>query len=375
MDRVIGAGASCGINEEFGLSAGVRSILVVKRDKVGDLLLATPMLRLLRQAFPAASIEVLASDYNAWVLHGHNAVDRIWEYPRVRAAGRLRVGAAISQAALFLRLRARRFDVAIAANGEDSPRATNRALAVAARCTIAYSSRTSRRLLALPPPAEGHECERLAGLLAPLGVRVQSFGVRVDGFGVRVEADPTSTPTPKGMNPDWTPSEPALTSAREWLKKQGLEPGGYVVIGLGARRPSRQPSAAQVRRWTGAAARAGLATVFMWTPGRGRGDYPGDDDAAQAVLDDRPATLHPFRGPLQPAAALSWLARKSLFPDSGLMHLAAASPGGVVGLFADTARSPPPGRWGPRGPNAHVLVALHTVEELRDEDVLAALLG
>lgn len=324
---------------------------MVKRDKVGDLLLATPMLRALRSAFPAARIEVLASDYNAWVVEGHAAVDRLWRYDRARIAGRLRPLAALAQVGLLLRLRSSGFDVAIAANGEDSPRATRRAVAVGARHTIAYSTARMRGLThPLPPPASGHECERIAGLLAPLGI------------------------ARAGGEPDWKPAPAALAQAREWLAAQGLAPGRFVVVGLGARRAARQPSAQQVLRWARAARDRGLSTVFMWTPGRGRGDYPGDDEAAQAVLAAAPAGLHPFRGPLQPAAAIAWLARRSLFPDSGLMHLAAASPGGVVGLFADVGRSPPPDRWGPCGARSDCLVARDHVAELGDDVVLAALL-
>jgi ADP-heptose:LPS heptosyltransferase len=352
MVRPPDGGPSCGNNEDFAPIADPRSILVVKRDKVGDLLLATPMLRALREGFPMARIEVLASDYNAWVVEGHPAVDRLWRYDRVRVAGRPRPGALLTQAILHLRLAGRRFDVAIAANGEDSPRATRRALAVAARHTIAYAARPGWRLThALAPPQRGHEIERMAGLLAPFRLQARERA------------------------PDWRPRPAALDAAHEWLAARRLVPRRYVVIGLGARRPARQPSPAQVLRWTAAAAAAGAETVFMWTPGRGRGDYPGDDEMAQAVLAAALPSLHPFRGPLQPAAALAWLARRSLFPDSGLMHLAAASPGGVVGLFADVRRAPPPERWAPRGVAAEHLVAGESVADLRDEDVLAALLG
>ena len=40
-------------------------VLVVKRDKLGDLLLATPMLAHLRASLPQAQIHLLANDYNA----------------------------------------------------------------------------------------------------------------------------------------------------------------------------------------------------------------------------------------------------------------------------------------------------------------------
>jgi ADP-heptose:LPS heptosyltransferase len=88
------------------------------------------------------------------------------------------------------------------------------------------------------------------------------------------------------------------------------------------------------------------------------------------VLDARVPWIHPFRGPIHPALGLIWNARTSLFPDSGLMHFAAASPGGVLGFFAETDVSPSPTNWGPRGPRATYLEAEKSVAELRDDVVL-----
>lgn len=80
------------------------------------------------------------------------------------------------------------------------------------------------------------------------------------------------------------------------MRERGLAPGGFVMLGLGARRAVRQPSARQIARWTAWwHARYGLATLFVWTPGR-RDDpvYPGDDDIAESVLQLRLPALHPF---------------------------------------------------------------------------------
>jgi heptosyltransferase-3 len=43
-------------------------ILIIKRDKIGDMLLVTPMLQHLRQSLPHATIDFLANDYNYFVL-------------------------------------------------------------------------------------------------------------------------------------------------------------------------------------------------------------------------------------------------------------------------------------------------------------------
>jgi ADP-heptose:LPS heptosyltransferase len=114
----------------------------------------------------------------------------------------------------------------------------------------------------------------------------------------------------------------------------------------------------------------------MWTPGKaGDPRYPGDDALAQPLIDAASRglapQLHPFRGPIAEALGLIWGARTSLFPDSGLMHFAAASPGGVIGFFADTGVSPGPAQWAPRGAKATWLEATHSVGELPDDQVYA----
>jgi hypothetical protein len=105
----------------------------------------------------------------------------------------------------------------------------------------------------------------------------------------------------------------------------------------------------------------------MWTPGASDDPlYPGDDAVAQPVLDAAAPHIHPFRGPIKEALGLVWGARTSVFPDSGLMHFAAASPGGVLGLFAESDVSPGPVNWAPRGPRAVWLEARKAVAELPD---------
>lgn len=339
--------------------AGLK-ILVIKRDKLGDLLLTTPLLIHLRTALPWAQIHLLANDYNAWVVADEPSIDQRWIYRRVRHGGRVDLKAAWDILMQNRRLRAQRFDAAIVANGSCSPRAIERALAVGATRVIAYvdpahAARASYRRLTdpLPERAGMHEVDRLLAMAVPLGV-----------------APPAHAPDPRYRLPARCAAE-----ARKWIAGQGLDVGRYVVIGLGARRAKKQPAKGQVIAWSRRLKEEhGLDTVFMWTPGRsGDPRYPGDDDVAQPVLDEHVPWIRPFRGPVQPAVGLIWHARTSIFPDSGLMHFAAASPGGVLGLFAEAAVSPPPSQWAPRGSKAAYLEAQHSVSELSDEQVFAAL--
>ena len=335
-------------------------ILIVKRDKIGDLLLTTPMLSHLRASLPRAEIHLLANDYNAWVVADHPAIDRRWIYRRSRVGRRVRPLAAVQGAIQALQLRAQGFDWVIVANGSESHRAIRRGVMTGARRVVAYAADPAKYPRLTDPLAARtgrHESDLLLDMLAPLGVIAPSTM----------------------LYPQFRLSAAAQDFALGWLAGQGLRPGGYVVLGLGARRAKKQPDTAQVLRWSAHLRQAfGLDTVFMWTPGRSDNPlYPGDDDVAEPVLAAGAPQLHPFRGAIEPALGLIWNARASIFPDSGLMHFAAASPGGVVGLFADTSVSPHPDQWGPRGPRARWLEADISVSELSDAqlfDQLAPLL-
>lgn len=331
-------------------------LLVIKRDKLGDLLLTTPVFAHLRATRPDVEIHLLANDYNAWVVADDPHIDRRWIYRRVRTGNRVSVGAAIESALLGWRLRREHFDVALVANGAESPRAIARGVSIGARRVIACVAPGHRfaRLTDPLPERDGmHETDRMLAMLAPLGIPM-----------------PTRT-----LYPQYRLPAAAGREAEAWLAARDLAPRGYVVIGLGARRAKKQPTRDQILRWAARFAEDhGLATVFMWTPGKSDNPlYPGDDEVAQPVLDARSPHVHPFRGPILPAIALVWNARTSIFPDSGLMHFAAASPGGVLGLFAETNVSPPPSQWGPRGPRAAWLEARRSVSELTDDTVFATL--
>jgi len=331
-------------------------ILVLKRDKIGDLLLGTPLLARLKAALPRVETHLLANDYNAWVATGNPHVDRVWAYRRVRHGGRVGVGAAWDWLWQRRALRRERFDWVIVANGDESPRAIRRGLSLRGVRTVARCADASKYpglTDPLPQDAASHEIDRLLGLLAPLGI---------------------SAGQPAGPPSYVLPAASAAFTTR-WLAERSLTRGQYVVLGLGARRPKKQPSSAQVLRWSAhIRQRWGLDTVLMWTPGKSADPrYPGDDAVAQPLVDAASRglapQLHLFRGPIAEALGLIWGARTSLFPDSGLMHFAAASPGGVLGFFADTGVSPAPAQWAPRGAKAAWLEAPMSVSDLPDEPV------
>lgn len=331
-------------------------VLIVKRDKLGDLLLTTAVFAHLKAARPDAEIHLLANDYNAWVARDDPALARIWVYPRVRHDGHVRPAAVFAQLPLAWKLRRASFDWAIAMGGEESPRAVWRAIATGARRVAAYvrdPARYGRGLTdPLPVPSAGHEIMRMMSLLAPL----------------RIEP-PARAPVPAYR---WPVEGEAF--ARRWLAARGLARGRYIVLGIGARFACKQPTFEQILRWTTRFRdRWALPTVFLSTPGStAAAFYRGDDEIANRLRARGLPHVHPHRGTLAEALALIADARTSIVPDSGLMHFAAASRGGVVGLFADPQSTGAADRWGPVGPRAHFLQARNAVAEIPDDAIIAA---
>ena len=324
-------------------------ILIVSRAKLGDVLLTTPMLRVLHDAQPDAEIHLLANEYNGWVADGNTTINKRWTYGRVRTGKKIDFGAAWRQLTMYGVLKMHRFDVAIAAGGHESHRAIARTLHASAKRTIAYAAGEKLRRKvsdSLIPDEHLHESARIVKLLEPLGIQL-----------------PSVLPTP-----EFHPPAAMLNAADEWLARQNISTGNYLLIGLGSRVRANQPSCEQVLRWAKWAKESqGLNTVFIWTPGAHNNPlYPGDDEIAQRVLGARLPYLHPFRGQLKTAIGIVLRAKTSILPDSGMMHFAATSAGGVVGLFADAGVQTNILQWAPLGPRATCLEAAKTVTELAD---------
>jgi heptosyltransferase III len=331
-------------------------ILVVSRAKLGDLLLTTPMLRVLRNAMPDAEIHLLANEYNVWVADGNECIDRRWTYGRVRTGRKIDFGAAWRQVSMYAALKMQRYDVAIAAGGHESHRAIARTLHASAKHTVAYAlDEKLRRKVSdsLTPDDASHESTQMVKMLEPLGIKL-----------------PAILPPP-----EFHPPQSMLDFADRWLASKAMSVGRYLLIGMGARVEANQPSCEQILRWAKWAKEThALDTVFIWTPGaKDNPLYPGDDDIAQIVLDAKLPYLHPFRGQLKEAIGIVFRARASILPDSGMMHFAAASPGSVVGLFADVRVYSNPAQWAPIGARATYLEAEKSVKEIDDRIIFEKL--
>ena len=95
-------------------------IIVLKRDKLGDLLLTTPMLQILKKHFPKSLLTVIAPESSAWILKDAPFIDRLYSYPQPKSFSFKSMVAILKQLYIFLKIRNEHYDIAIAAGGEYS---------------------------------------------------------------------------------------------------------------------------------------------------------------------------------------------------------------------------------------------------------------
>ncbi|WP_083460611.1 glycosyltransferase family 9 protein [Gulbenkiania mobilis] len=290
------------------------SILVIRRDNIGDLVCTTPLLDALRQHFPGSRIAVVVNSYNAQVLDEHPAVNRVYVYTKLkhRRPGQSLMATVWQRLCMYRALRRERFDYAIVASSGYARNAVRLAMAARPRALIGFQPNNApadpRITHPAPPHTKGtqcHEVEVLQQLLRPLGV--------------------TSPPGPLSVT----------IPSRERAAVAGLLPGNRPVIGLhiSAREVSRVwPVALHIALIQALAAR-GVQTLLLWAPGSQEDPrHPGDDEKAHHILGQTDAIACPTNGLGKLLGAFAAV-DVAVCSDGGGLHLAAAAGTPVVGLF------------------------------------------
>ena len=81
-----------------------KKVLILKYDRIGDMVVATPIFRELKEAFPEISISVLASQINKDVIRNNPYIDEIYTNHK---------NSIFSDLPTLLKLKKKRFDVCI----------------------------------------------------------------------------------------------------------------------------------------------------------------------------------------------------------------------------------------------------------------------
>lgn len=303
------------------------SILVIRRDNIGDLVCTTPLLSALRTHFAAARIEVLANSYNAPVLEGNPDIDRVHVYSKLKHLGGRggAIGTLAARISMLWELRRRRIDLVIVASGEQDKRANR-----LARLLGAHRIVCSERAV----PGQ-HEVERTFTAGRRIGVQGPIPPMRV------------------------VPEAGSRRKVR--LEIERARPGSVgTVIGLhiSARRAmQRWPAEKFAKLATALHERHNAALLLFWSPGaENHPRHPGDDEKAKAVRELAAGTacivpwpttgLHELIGGLAECDAV-------ICSDGGAMHIAAALGKPIACFFGDSDIA----RWRPWGARHIVLTA------------------
>lgn len=304
----------------------VERVLVARTDRLGDVLLTTPVASAVRASFPSAHIAFLVRPYAAPLLEGHPDIDEVL------------LDEGDDAAALAARLRAGRFDAAVVAY----PRWRMVQAVWRARIPLrvgpankAYALLLNRPVVQRRSRGERHEADHNLALLAPLGVPFRRFPTVL-----RL----TDAEREEGRR--------RLASLR---RDVGSRPLAVLHPGGGGSAP-RWP-VEHFMELASRLARAGAAVVVTAGPGE---DYA----AAAAALDgaDEVALLAPGGLTVRQLAGVLAAAGVVVANSTGPLHMAVALGVPTVSIYPGSGTGQPR-RWGPypaypEGDPAHaVLVA------------------
>jgi ADP-heptose:LPS heptosyltransferase len=275
-------------------------ILVIRRDNIGDLVCATPLLAALRQRYPDAHIAALVNSYNAGVLAGNPDVDAVHAYTKLkhRGKGDSWLGTIFHRFSVLRALRKQRFDhVILAKDGFD-----RHGLALAKRVRPG-------NIIGFKPGERAdetlHEVEVLMRLAAPLGVAAAG-PLKVFATPERVAA---------------------------WRQRFPLLAARPVAVHISARQPGRIWPA---KKFVALIRSLDVPVALLWSPGAADNPrHPGDDARAAAVATqcDGAALVPAKTESLEDLVAVLASCRAFIGVDGGAMHLAAGLGLPVVALF------------------------------------------
>ncbi len=296
----------------------MRKILVIKLRYLGDVLLATSVVRLLRERRPDAVLTMAVSEGTEEVLRGNPDLDEVLVVRR---------GGLAAQWAFIRDVHGRRFDTVIDLTDGDRAAVLTRLSGAPVRVGFNDEHRWRGLLythVAQPQPGVRHRIEHDLETLRPLGI------------------EPAMRPAVLRTSPD----EDA--AADRLLRSVGIAPQGGPLVAL-------QPGARYWFKAWPAERFAALADRLAEAHGCrvAIGGNDGERPVGEAILrqaKSAPALLM-GRTSLRHYAAV--LKRCALFVgnDNGPMHMAATLGVPTVGLFGPSN----PAEWGPRGPYVKTL--------------------
>ncbi len=325
--------------------AGIRRILVVRNDNVGDVLCSTPAIRAIRKAFPRAYLAALVVGYSRDAITGNPDLDEVFVYEKAKhRPDRSRAVSFYKQFRVERELRRRGFDLAIGLRSNFSWSEAWLVYFTGApfRLGAAPGDRDRRfgffyNLQASPPP-DRHEVEKALHLVGQLGV----------------------PPAEKHLAASIPEEE--KRAAEVFLAENRINRRNLIGFHLSSRIPANRWEPARFAELAARLVREERkAVVLTWGP--------GDEWRAEEVRRRAGAGVFLFpTANFKRLGAIQLLCRAFVSPDGGPMHFATAVGTPTVGLFGKTD----PKLWSPWGDGHLALRKGRQADLIPVEDVFRA---
>jgi heptosyltransferase-1 len=289
-------------------TAGPHKILFLRHDRIGDMIVSTPAIRIIAESHPGFELHVLASPANAQVLENARHVARVIRFDRRKPAEFL---------STLRALRRERYDVVIDCM-VTAPSVTTLLLMLATNAPyrIGIAGRGNDDAINVPVPAAGGE----QPMPIEIGALVRAFGIDPSTIDWRPEIE---------MGPD------ALERAAAKWRSAGSAGGQRVLVNVSAGTAIRQW---QVERYAEVIAhlRTRLPDAIVLVAGA-----PGDEHRVAIVASSSRSTAVATPR-LMDAFALVATADFVFTPDTSIAHAASAFGPKTVVMH----RVGEPRRWG-----------------------------
>jgi len=300
----------------------IKRILVIRQDdRIGNLILTTPLLSALRRFFPMAQVSYLASKTFHTLFHNSTLVDQIFV-----AKKRQYIFHPLSLVSFIRKIRKQKFDLAFDASDENNFSLNNSFLAYlsGAKYRIGYEKPNSSLFLNLevsPTPLRRHAAEMHLDLLRFL---VGDF----EGDDIRIEVDTEKR-----------------THVEEYLNQKNVSTDDFLIgINVGGRGKKRWDleNFTQLADWI--ADSFDSKVIFVWGPEEKR-------MIKGITLKNEERQILSDLFPLPVLAALTQRCNLFITGDTGAMHLSAAVGTPTLALFLNSD----PAKFGPQG-KAHKII-------------------
>jgi lipopolysaccharide heptosyltransferase II len=282
----------------------INKILLIRLRRIGDIIMTTPALSILRENFPHASISYVVEEPYRELVEDHPHVDEVLAVPEnLNTRGLLR---------LIRRIRKQGFDAVL--DFHSGPRASWITFFSGTKLKVGYKVKYRNFVyhIAIPRNRENepyHSVENHVNLVKALGVEVSAI-------------PPLSLPRPKREE---------IQKIKNFIAENRLHDTKVVVIHISAGNEFRNWGSDKI---IGLIKRLSphpeVKVVLVGTD--------EDRDAEALIIKESPAPIYSLVGQLNLKELRELIFSSSLFvgPDSGPMHIAASTPTPIVAYFGPT---------------------------------------